>query len=237
MTTGGFVSSTTLAWLAQRADLPFDFTDHQLSNSLDEMRQGIRDAVFVIEPEDHTAGVFLELPSWAIHAQVAQVLNEEVAAGRLRLLRSYPTQDGGAYQLFVNDEKTSEWTDHYSPVLGWDGFLPWEGPYPESHLGRVRWGIGQHERVEFAPDTPGRALLTFSVRADQPVHGTVAVNGAAVAAVDLPGRTGFHSFHIPINRTADATVMTLDFDRPLATSPDGFQRALLFRELEMEPAP
>ena len=237
VTTAGFINSTTLRWLAQRDGLPFEFYDDQLSSALGDFRRGIRDAAFVLAPEDHTAGVFQELPSWTLHAKVAQLLADEVAAGRLRLLRSYPTQDGGAYQLFVRDAKTAEWTDDFVTVTNWEGFLPWEGPYPKVHLGRVRWAVGQHSRVTLALNAPGRATLRFSVRADQPVHGSVSVNGVSVAPIDLPGRTGFQSFRVPVELSALATQLSFDFDRPINPSPDGIERALLFRQLEVQPAP
>ena len=237
LTTAGFISGTTLSWLAERDGLPFEFFDHQLSNSLDEQRQGIRDAAFVIAPEDHTAGVFQELPSWTLRAQVAQTLAAEVAAGRLRLLHSYPTQDGGAYQLFVRDEKTAEWVNSFSSVAAWDSFLPVEGPYPKVHLGQVRWATGPHPSVTLAPEPPGPALLRFSVRADHPVHASVSLNGIRIASLDLPGQTGFHDYRVPVTLPADTDQLTFDFDPPPNASPDGIARALLFRQLEIQPAP
>ncbi len=237
VTTGGFINSTTLRWLAQRDGLPFEFFDHELSSTPEDFRLGLLDAYFVIVPQDHTAGVFQELPSWTIHEQVTRLVAAAVTAGRLRLLHSYLTVDGGEYQLFVNDDKISEWVDAFSPTLAWDSFLPWEGPYPKVHLGKLRWAVGQHQHVTIAPEPAGRALLRFSVRADQPVHGTVAVDGTVVTAIQLPGATGFHEFRVPINLTGNAVEVTFDFDKPPLPSPDGIQRALLFRQLEVQPTP
>ncbi len=235
ITAGGFINATTLRWLAQRDNLPFEVFEHELSSVPEEFAQGLRQAAFVIAPQAQTSGVFLELPSWTLQPQVARMIAAEVAAGRLRLLRSYPTQDGGAYQLFISDAKTAEWTAAFSPVETWDGFLNWEGPYPESHLGRVRWETGQHSRLTFPADAPGHALLRFSVRADQPVRATVSVNGTAAATVDLPGGTGFHDYRVPVETTINPTEVTFDLEQPPLASPDGTGRALLFRQLELIP--
>ncbi len=235
VTRGGVVSAPTLRWLAMRAGRPLVFTDVAFEENLDLFRQGLAEATFVVAPEDNAAGVYNQNAAWEYRFEVERLI---LGNPNLRLLSRYPTQPGGpAYRVFVNDERTLQQFGAFGDFQASEGFMPWEGPYPQWHLGRVRWAVGPGSRFTLPADAAGAGVLRFSVRADQPVRASLLLRGAAVLHLDLPQSPEFRSFTVPVNLQIGANEFTLVYENELAKAADGFQRALLFRQLELQPKP
>ena len=237
LTVTGFINQATLHWLAFRAGQPLVFSDRQLDSHLQPFREAMADASFVVSGEDKTGGVFEFMPPWKLRFQLADLVAAEERAGRLRQLARYPTSAGGSYRLFVNEEKLALGSGGFSPLSDWEGFLPFEGPYPEFHGGRVRWATGSRSQFTFDAAAPGEANLDLWVRAPAPIHAQVLLGGNPVGAMDVPVEPEFRHIVIPVTLRAGANQFTLAGASEPPVNPDGIRRAVLFLQLKVEPTP
>lgn len=235
VTRGGFVTAPTFRWLALKAGRRLDFSDVWTDTNPEAFRKGLQEATFVVAPEDNAAGVYNQNAAWELRFEVERMM---AAIPGLRLLHRYPDSPGGpAYRLFVNDDRMLEKFGGFGDFQALEGFLPWEGPYPQWNLGRVRWAVGPKTRFAVLADATGAAVLRFSVRADQPVRATLRQGGASLLAIDLPGGLGFQALAVPVKVQAGANEFALNYENTLVTAADGFQRALLFRQLDLQAKP
>ena len=235
VTREGFVTAQTFRWLALKSGRRLDFTDVWTDEDPEAFRRRLQEATFVVAPEDNAAGVYNQNAAWTLRFEVERML---AALPGLRLLHRYPDSPGGpAYRLYVNDERMLEKYGGFGDFQVREGFLPWEGPYPQWDLGRVRWAVGPGSRFAVVAEAAGEAVLRFSVRADQPVHATLRQGGADLLEINLPGGTGFHAFAVPVKVQAGGNEFALRYEGKLAASPDGVPRALLFRQLELQARP
>ncbi len=231
VTRGGFVAAQTFRWLALKAGRRLDFTDVWTDNRLEAFREGLREATFVVAPEDGAAGVYDQNAAWELRFEVERLLAE---TPHLRLLSRYPTSPGGpGHRLFVNDEKMLARFGGFGDFRAVEGFLPWEGPYPQWGLGRVRWAVGPQTRFAFTAPAARAAVLAISVRADQPVRASLHFRGQPVLQIDLPSGSGFQAFTVPVDLQAGENEFVLTYENALTQAPDGWQRAFLFRQLEL----
>ena len=234
VTRGGFVTAPTMRWLALKAGRRLGFTDVWTDNNLDVTRTLLQAATFVVAPEDNATGVYNENASYELRFEVERLLANTPG---LRLLRRYPGSPGGpAFRLFVNDHKLNENFSSFGSFQALEGFLPWEGPYPEWKLGRVRWAVGPKTRFSLQAEAPGPALLRLSFRADQPVRATLQLRGVTVLKIDVPQRPEFQDFTVPVTLQPGDNEFVLTYESDLYKAPDGYQRALLFRQLELAPS-
>ena len=75
------------------------------------------------------------------------------------------------------------------------------------------------------------------MRADQPVRATLQLRGTTVLKIDTPHVPEFQNFAVPVTLQPGENEFVLTYESDLYKAPDGYQRALLFRQLEMQPAP
>ncbi len=231
VTRGGTVTAPTFRWLALKAGRRLDFTDVWVDNDVELFRAGIQAATFVVAPEDNATGVYNQNAAYNLRFEVEHML---AATPGLRLLRRYPSSPGGpAFRLFVNDDKLVERYGGFGTFEALEGFLPWEGPYPEVSQGKVRWGVGPKTRFSFQADAPGNAMLHFSVRADAPVRGTLQLRGVTVLKLDAPHLPDFQKFTVPVTLQPGENEFVLTYESEIYKAPDGYQRALLFRQLDL----
>ncbi len=231
VTRGGFVTAPTLRWLALKEGRRVAFTDVWTDEHLELTRRLLEAATFVVAPEDNAAGVYNENASYEMRFEIERLL---AGTPGLRRLRRYPDSPGGpGFRLFVNDEKLLENAGSFSNFQAGEGFLPWEGPYPESKLGKVRWALAPRSVFTVPASAPTHATLRFSVRADQPVRGTLQLRGETLLKLDLPHLPTFQNFSVPVNLQAGANEFVFQCENELFKAPDGYRRAMLFRQLEV----
>ena len=153
VTRGGLVTAPTFRWLALKAGRHLDFLDVFTDNNPETTRKGMEDAMFVVAPEDNAVGVYNQNASWELRFEVERIL---AANPNFRLVRRYPDSPGGpGYRLFINDDKMLEKYGEFGDLHALEGFLPWEGPYPQWHLGKVRWAIGPGSRFSLPAEGGG----------------------------------------------------------------------------------
>ncbi len=237
LTVTGFIGQATLQWMSFREGHPLVFTDAQLESHLEPFEREIAKATFVVSAEDKTRGVFEIMPPWKLRFQLADYAADEERAGRLHLLARYPTDTGGSYRLWVNDEKIAVSTGTFSAFSSWDGFLPIEGPYPEFYGGRVRWAAGSRSQFVFDSAQGGAARLDMWVRVPAPVHAAVLLEGDPVGELDVPVDWHFRHVILPVTLHPGANRFTLVEASEPPAAPDGYRRAILFSHLEVQPAP
>ncbi len=231
VTRGGFVTAPTFRWLALKAARRLNFMDVWTDNDPEAFRAGLQVSTFVVAPEDNAAGVYNQNASYDLRFEVERMM---AAMPGLRLLRRYPDSPGGpGYRLFVNDDKMLENFSSFSNFQALEGFFPWEGPYPEAKLGKVRWSLAPTTRFSVTSALPVNAVLHLSVRADQPVRGTLRLRGETVLQIDAPHLDRFQSFVAPVHLASGENEFVLTYDHELVKAADGYQRALLFRQLEI----
>ncbi len=195
VTRGGFVTAPTFRWLAIKAQRRLNFIDVWTDANLETSRRMLEAATFVIAPEDNATGVYNENASYDLRFEVERLM---AAMPGLRLLRRYPSFPGGpAFRLYVNDNRMIAQYGDFGDFRALEGFLPWEGPYPEMKLGQVRWSVGPRSRFTLWADAPGDATLRFSVRADQPVKATLRQGDKPVLSIDAPHVPDFQAFSAP----------------------------------------
>ena len=235
VTRGGSVTAPTFRWMALKCAMRVAFADVYLDNDLETYRKYLHDANFVVAAEENAAGLYNQNSAYDLRFEVNRLIAANPA---LRLLRRYPTSPGGpAYELFVNDDKMLEQFGGLGDLHALEGFLPMEGPYPQWNLGTVRWAIGPQSRFTVSADATGDALIRLSVRADQPVRATLRQRGVPVLTIDTPQRPGFQSFSAPVKVQAGENEFVLTCESPLIKSPDGYERTLLFRQLDVVTKP
>lgn len=231
VTRGGSVTAPTFRWLALKAARRLYFADVWTEKDPEAFRAGLQAATFVVAPEDNAAGVYNQNAAYELRFEVERMM---AAMPGLRLLRRYPDSPGGpGYRLFVNDDKMLENFSSFGTFQALEGFLPWEGPYPDMKLGKVRWGLAPATRFSVTSALPVNGVLHLSVRADQAVRGTLRLRGATILQLDAPHLPGFQAFTVPVHLVSGENEFVLTYDNDLVKSGDGYQRALLFRQLEI----
>ncbi len=232
-TVTGFINATSMEWLAIMGGRRLVTTDAQLDRDLEVFRRKITSATFIVSADDGTEGVFQGLPGWERRFDIAALITQEEHAGRLQLVRRYPTARG-AYQLYVNNRWLLERYGAFDSFLSWEGFMPWEGPSPTAKLAQVRWSLAPRSRVTFHAVAAGPATLQLSVLAYHPAHATILLNGSQLPPLNVTAMDGFQEFKLPANVKRGVNELEFIYTSETVPGPDGYLRALLFRQLEVE---
>ncbi len=233
----GFINEGTLRWMAFQQGKPLVFFDLQRAPQIQPFRDAITTAGFVVSADENAGGVFQMNPPYKIRAELAQLAADEEHAKRLRLLASYPTPDGGSYRLWINEARAGQVAGVYSPFADWEGFLPFEGPYPEYHGSRIRWATGARSEFTFNAAAAGPGALDMWMRAPAPFHAQLLLDGNPVGEVDVPVENNFQHVVLPVTLHAGANRFALVSASEPPANPDGNHRSVLFSQLEVEPAP
>ena len=238
LTVTGFINEATLRWMAFREGRALAFSDLQTESRFEPFVGKIAAASFIVSGEDRTGGVFEIMPPWKLRFQLADYVAAEARAGQLRLLGRYPTPEGGSYRLWVNEEEAARNAGIFSPISGEEGFMPMEGPYPQWHEGRVRWALGPRSQFTFDAASAGEGKLDMWVHAlAEPVHAAVLLDGKPLGEMDVPPGEAFRHVVLPAALHAGANRFAFVCARDPSPSPDGYHRAILFSQLEVQTAP
>ncbi len=234
----GFINEATLRWMAlQQGDQPINFYDLQRATEVASFRAPLATANYVVSGEENTGGLFQMMPPYKIRAELGNLAADEERAGHLRLVGRYPTPAGGSYRLWARIALPGQDAGVFSPFTDWTGFLPFEGPYPEYHGGRIRWALGTRSEFTFVAATPGAFRLNLWARAAFPVHAKVLLDGQPVGELVIPVESNVRRIDVPVTLHAGANRFTfLSSDEPPAAS-DGYRRLVLFSQMEIDPVP
>ena len=234
----GFINEGTLRWMAlQQGNQPLSFYDLQRATKVEPFREELATANYVVSGEENTGGLFQMMPPYKIRGELGQLAADEERAGHLRLVSSYPTPEGGSYRLWANVSLAGQTAGVFSPFTDWEGFLPFEGPYPEYHDGQVRWALGTRSGFTFNAAAPGAARLDLWARAYAPVHLKVLLDGEPVGALVVPVDPNVRRIDVPVTLHAGANRFTLVSSNEPPAAPDGYRRLVLFSQMEVQPVP
>jgi hypothetical protein len=124
------------------------------------------------------------------------------------------------------------------PFIGWrpvDGLGPPIGPFPDRRLPVVRWGLGEHTRLEFWSDG-APADLVFECRPSRVTDQVVEafLNGVPVCRFEFGADARFSRHGVPLAPKAGPNLLEIRYaktDRVVS----GQEQSLLFRKLQIIP--
>ena len=224
LTFAGDVNDAAMTWVARKARLPYQFSSHSFSESIDSYINASKTAAFLVVADQDVAGVAPWIPSNKI---ADQILTWVRAQSDWSLLREIEAFDGLSYFVFVNSENVRPFRNAVRLGERTNGFLGIEGPYPGG-LGLVRWGIAPESTTIFSLNGAEKRLLELSARSIPGQILTILLNGSEQVRHTFKTED-FEDIAVPLDMTEGDNQLTLRYTTHFPVSSDNFKRAALFR--------
>ncbi len=230
LTFAGDVNDAAMTWVARKARLPYQFSSHSFSESIDSYINASKTAAFLVVADQDVAGVAPWIPSNKI---ADQILTWVRAQSDWSLLREIEAFDGLSYFVFVNSENVRPFRNAVRLGERTNGFLGIEGPYPGG-LGLVRWGIAPESTTIFSLNGAEKRLLELSARSIPGQILTILLNGSEQVRHAFKTED-FEDIAVPLDMTEGDNQLTLRYTTHFPVSSDNFKRAALFRKILLLP--
>lgn len=214
----GFVGSFSMQWIGVKEHLPFVFSDLLLSNDVSAQWKEIQSSAYVVACTPEAKSAYRHLPSQETFAPVLARLQGDPTFQEVRI----GADPAPPYRLFRNTAQSNMLSSRMRLSIGWPvtGFNEIEGPYPQWHLPRVRWGTFPRSTITVTVPQASTGNLKFSATAPPGAVVRVTVNDQSAGEhVQLVARP--ESAEIPLPLRAGENIVALDYSFPDKAQPPG----------------
>jgi hypothetical protein len=228
VTSAGSLSYGTLYYLLRQDGKEIVASDAHRLTDLDLYRQRFEQADVVVAAEPGVDEFENWLPSYGILGQTLRMLRESPG---FHEVGSVPSESGKRFYIFARVPAFGGWN-----ATG--NLAPAEGPFPQTGLPIIRWGLYPTITLQISATAPG--VYRLIADASAPVSGQrmiVSLDGREVGQHAFGPAGVFEQMDIPLDLSAGEHEIALGlstFKPPDAT--DDRKLGLLFKRLQIVPA-
>ncbi|HWE04191.1 MAG TPA: methyltransferase domain-containing protein [Tepidisphaeraceae bacterium] len=229
VTSAGRVNSSTLFYLSRQDGKQVDATDVHRLTDLNLYKRRYEQADLVVAAEPGVDEFENWLPSYNILGQTLRLLRE---SPDFHEVGSVASQSGKHFYVFARRPAFGGWNSTA-------GLSSAEGPFPQTGLPIIRWGL--HPAVTLELSTASAGAYRLIADGSPPIANqrmTVTVDGREAGRHTFTATGVFDRVEVPLDLSAGDHEIVLTFTgyKPPDAS-DNRKLALLFRRLQIIPAP
>lgn len=200
-----------------------------VGRTMDDYLPLVDNADIVIAAEPGTGMTLNMFEEQSIHKEALEMMDARPDFTRVLRVPA-PRSDS----LFVVFERREMVMDGFAGVRALSGMLPLEGPFPQWHTPRVRWGVAPGTVLEtLVPEGSYMLRMMCQTHAEGQVM-TVRLDGKEIGALHFVQTRDWEPLDLPVTLEPGPHKVTLEYTASNA-SPDA-ARAVLFRGLSFGPA-
>jgi hypothetical protein len=225
VTAPGTVSPDLLIFYSVRDGLPPPAAHSGGLGTPEETKGSLGWADLVIAPSPEAADVWPYTPRARVRLETLAALRADPSFSLFHTVRD---GQGAPYYMF-------ERIGAFHGFREAQGLYALEGPYPQWHLGLVRWGLGPETTLKVEAEETGRYRLSLDGRGAVPdLEVTLLLDGQRIAGHTFKDPSVFESVEMPLDLHAGEHSLRIVYSQWMA-APDGRKLAVLFNSLRVLP--